>query len=346
MLITTSFTLKPLPPFRLDLTAWVLKRRPFNSIEDWDGQTYRRVLILNGEPTIVTVTQLDNEHQQQQQQQQLAGSPEIRINIYQNGNKNSREVTDSVTAIVKEETITQLKRILGIYIDLTDFYRKVIKSPQPYNEHLVPIVIRFRGMKPPRFPSIFECLINAFACQQVSLTLGIRLLNRLTAKCGLRPAMTNSSSNRPELYLHAFPQPKDILRLEMPEQELRNIGFSTQKVRAILELCQIVDEKRLGLEMLETIENDDEIIRILCNLRGVGRWTAEYVLLRGLGRLHVFPGDDVGAKKNLQKSLQITRPLSYVEVKEIAGKWYPYGGLMYFHLLLEHLLSKGWLNYN
>src|SRR5690348_15275009 len=126
MLITTSFTLKPLPPFRLDLTAWVLKRRPFNSIDDWDGQTYRRVLILNGEPAIVTVTQLDNEHQQQQQQQQLAGSPEIRINVYQNGNKNYREVTDSVTAIVKEETITQLKRIFGIYIDLTDFYRKVI----------------------------------------------------------------------------------------------------------------------------------------------------------------------------------------------------------------------------
>jgi len=47
----------------------------------------------------------------------------------------------------------------------------------------------------------------------------------------------------------------------------------------------------------------------LTSLRGIGRWTAEYVMLRGLGRLHVFPGDDVGARNKLERLLGTRRRL-------------------------------------
>src|SRR5713101_6047817 len=50
MLLQTTFALEPTPPFRLDLTVWALRRRPHNEVDRWDGQTYRRALILNGEP--------------------------------------------------------------------------------------------------------------------------------------------------------------------------------------------------------------------------------------------------------------------------------------------------------
>src|SRR5215472_11323553 len=53
-----TFTLEPAPPFRLDLTAWALRRRPHNAVDRWDGQTYRRVLMLNGKPCEVAVTQI------------------------------------------------------------------------------------------------------------------------------------------------------------------------------------------------------------------------------------------------------------------------------------------------
>jgi DNA-3-methyladenine glycosylase II len=72
----------------------------------------------------------------------------------------------------------------------------------------------------------------------------------------------------------------------------------------------------------------------LCTLRGVGRWTAEYVLLRGLGRLHVFPGDDVGARNNLQRWLGILEPLDYDGVQRVLARWQPFQGLVYLHLLL------------
>ena len=68
------------------------------------------------------------------------------------------------------------------------------------------------------------------------------------------------------------------------------------------ELARSVAEGHLDLEGLATLP-DGEAIDRLCGLRGVGRWTAEYVLLRGLGRTHVFPGDDVGARNNLQRWL-------------------------------------------
>ena len=52
-----AYSLKPVPPFRLDLAVWVLRRRPENLIDRWDGSCYRRVLALGDSPVEVAVTQ-------------------------------------------------------------------------------------------------------------------------------------------------------------------------------------------------------------------------------------------------------------------------------------------------
>src|SRR5690606_35065644 len=106
--------------------------------------------------------------------------------------------------------------------------------------------------------------------------------------------------------------------------------------------AQAVVEGRLNLEAL-TAFPDDEAVQRLCKLRGVGRWSAEYVLLRGLGRTHVFPGDDVGARKNLQRWLPYEKPLDYAGVRRVISQWDGYGGLVYFHLLLDRLGEAGYL---
>lgn len=87
--------------------------------------------------------------------------------------------------------------------------------------------------------------------------------------------------------------------------------------------------------------NNEEAVAALSSLRGVGRWTAEYVLLRGLGRLETFPGDDVGAQRNMQRLLQLTEKPTYEMIKALTAAWSPYAGLIYFHLLLEALEKKG-----
>jgi len=143
---------------------------------------------------------------------------------------------------------------------------------------LGPLAERFRGMKPPRFPSVFEGIVNSIACQQVTLTLGIHLLNRLAE--GHSPVVVWEEGPA-----RAFPRPEDVALLA-PEA-LRELGFSRQKGRAMIELAQISAEGHEELEALAALPDEEAIAR-LCRLRGVGRWSAEYVLLRSLGRTHIF----------------------------------------------------------
>jgi len=139
---------------------------------------------------------------------------------------------------------------------------------------------------------------------------------------------------------HAFPRPEDLVRLG--PDELRQLGFSRQKGRAMIELAQTSAHGHADLEGLAALSDEEAVVR-LCRLRGVGRWTAEYVLLRGLGRLHIFPGDDVGARNNLQRWLQLADPLDYEAVRRTLSRWHPYGGLIYFHLLLDWLAKAGYM---
>ena len=109
------------------------------------------------------------------------------------------------------------------------------------------------------------------------------------------------------------------------------------------DLARAITEEGLDLEGLAELP-DEEAIECPCGLRGVGRWSAEYVLLRGLGRTHVFPGDGVGARKNLQRWLNLVKPLDYAGVHRTVERWRPYGGLVYFHLLLDRLEEAGFLS--
>ena len=126
-------------------------------------------------------------------------------------------------------------------------------------------------------------------------------------------------------------------------ETLRNLGFSRQKAAALIDLARAVTEGRLNLENLESMD-DEGALGKLQELRGVGRWTAEYALLRGLGRFHIFPGDDVGVRNRLQRWLNLRKPLDYEGVRRIMRRWQPYGGLIYFHLLLTGLEEGGYLN--
>ena len=219
-----------------------------------------------------------------------------------------------------------LERLLGLSVDLTEFYRFAARD-----RWLCPLARRFRGMKPPRFGTVFEGVINAIACQQLTLTLGIRLLSRLAEACGTAFGEGNEVA-------HAFPRPVDLA--ELNPADLRRFGFSRQKGRAMIEIARSVAEGHLDLEGLAALPEDEAVNR-LCALRGVGRWTAQYVLLRGLGRTHVFPGDDVGARNNLQRWLHLTKPLDYLGVRRALARWDGYAGLVYFHHLLLDRLRQG-----
>ncbi|NLV82376.1 MAG: DNA-3-methyladenine glycosylase 2 family protein [Synergistaceae bacterium] len=304
MLPTFSFKMKALPPFRLDFTVWTLRRRDCNMIDRWDGETYRRVLVIEGKPMEIAITQPDKSNET--------------LHISVEGAAPTDELKGSLIAVI--ETMLGTKR------DCADFYDTAARSDNLYS-----LANRFKGAKTPRFPTVFEAVANGIACQQLSIEFGITLLNRLSSAVG--KSLTLKSG-----VVHAFPSPEEVISLTM--EELGSMSFSKQKARALLELAKTIIDGETEIENFAEFD-DDEISEMLQKLRGVGRWTAEYVMLRGMGRLNVFPGDDVGAQKSLQNWLNLpTRP-AYDEVVKANRPWQQYAGFVYFHLLLNGLATKG-----
>lgn len=107
--------------------------------------------------------------------------------------------------------------MLGLKTDLTWFY-ECVKT----NKLLHPLVLKFKGVKPPRLPSIFETLVNAIAFQQLSLEAGFSLLNNLTQKFG-NPFEEGEHVN------YAFPEPCKIMKCT--KEELMLLGSASVKVK-------------------------------------------------------------------------------------------------------------------
>jgi DNA-3-methyladenine glycosylase II len=141
--------------------------------------------------------------------------------------------------------------------------------------------------------------------------------------------------------MYAFPRPEDLAHLD--SKDLRPLGYSATKARAIIDVARAIVEGRLDLEGLVQLDNRQCVERLVA-IRGVGRWTAEYVLLRGLGRTAVFPGDDVGARNNLERWLHLRNRLDYERTQKVLHKWEGYGGLVFLHLLLKSLDEAGSLD--
>lgn len=303
--MATEFTLVPVPPFRLDLTVWALRRRPANEVDRWDGETYRRALSVADATVEVAVREAGKPTE-----------PELVVSV----------ATDTRAGDPQEEVAERMTRMLGLDVDLSDFYRRAEGDGV-----LGPLVRRWRGLKPPRFPTVFECLVNAVACQQLTLTVGIVLLNRLARAIG--PVAPGGS--------RAFPRPPDLA--DADPGLLRSLGFSRAKVTYLRELGDRARRGRIAVDALES-QDVGPSRAALEHLHGIGRWSAEYTLLRGLGRLDVFPADDVGARNNLHRLVGLELDADYERVRQAVARWAPYSGLVYFHLLLDRLEEAGSLS--
>ena len=214
--------------------------------------------------------------------------------------------------------------MLGLNIDLTPFYRLA-----QADQKLADLTGRFVGFKPPRLPTIFETMVNGIACQQISLAAGLQLLNRLCGAWGLERGGQ-----------HAFPRPEDLVPARA--EDLRKLGFSGRKGQGILDRARSIAEGTLALEELSGMEDAAAVAR-LRQLPGLGRWTAQYVLLRGLGRLDVYPADDVGSQNKFKRWLSLEERPCYDAIYQILDHWRPYRGLFYFYLLLDQQARQGLL---
>jgi DNA-3-methyladenine glycosylase II len=302
-----TFTLLPRPPFRLDLTVWALRRRAHNIVDRFDEGVWRRVIVIGKMPVAIAATQA-----------RRGSHPEIEVKI---SAARPRAVKTEVAAIVT--------RMLGLDLDLSPFYRLARGAPR-----LRELTDRLRGMKPVRYETVFEAFANAVACQLVSLSAGMHVLNRIAQEYGI-PCEVDSAAPPMRSFASAA-----AIASSNPDA-LRALGLSRQKGEYLIGLARLaLDPNDPDFASIERLADADAVAHVL-KIRGVGRWTAEYVMLRGFGRINIFPGDDVGGRNKLFEWLGTGDEPTYDGVRRMLERWHPYGGLIYLHLIVNAVADAG-----
>jgi len=160
--------------------------------------------------------------------------------------------------------------------------------------------------------------------QQISLAAAYRIRSRLTERFG------DCIGG-----LWAFPSAERLARA--PLEELRAGGLSRRKSEYISGLAKRIAEGSLDFAVLKQMP-DDEARSFIMKQRGFGRWSADYILVRGLGRLDCVPVDDLGVQTTVGKYLGDGGRMAPEEVQEALEPLAPYRGLATFYLLAYYRL--------
>lgn len=210
-----------------------------------------------------------------------------------------------------------LAHLLAFDLDLSPFYAMAREDP-----HLAPIVDRFEGLKPVRYLSLFEALVTAITTQQVNVGFGAAIRGRMTERWGKSLRLGG------EAY-YAFPRPEVLARLK--PRELRRLQFSERKAEYVIGVARAAAEGEIDEETLRRLPLEEAVER-LSALRGVGRWTAEQGLFRGLGRVEAFPAGDLGVQKVVARYCLGRERAEEKRVRRAAARWHPWGGLAMTYL--------------
>ena len=153
-------------------------------------------------------------------------------------------------------------------------------------------------------PNLFETLVDAIVSQQISVKAADAIMARLRAAL-------------PDQLL----TPETLLTLE--HDALRAVGLSTPKARYIRDLTERVTGGLLDLERLP-MQEDEVVIEELTRVKGIGRWTAEMMLIFALGRPDVLPVDDLGFVEGIRSAYGLEERPKPQEVRVRGEIWRPY----------------------
>jgi DNA-3-methyladenine glycosylase II len=123
----------------------------------------------------------------------------------------------------------------------------------------------------------------------------------------------------------------------VPFDELRGCGLTLRKTEYIKDISKLIVEGKLDLEKFKECEDAEKIIKELCKIRGIGLWTAEFVMIRGLNRLESLPADDIGIRRVISHYYCKNRRISSDEARKIAENWGKWKGLAAFYLIIAEM---------
>ncbi len=293
----------PVPPYDFSLSAAIFSHGDPCLRIFMDG-VYRHALDIHGHPMLVEVSSSGT-----------VDNPEIEVMVRPNPGDLA-----GVTSDVKE----LISLMFNIYDDLNLFYQAMEGDPV-----MAGIAEKSRGLKSPTTPTVFEALTDSIIEQQISLKVARTLQSRLIKKTGKKLVLDDG-------VYYCYPEAGALANT--PDAVFRDCGLTVRKGEYIRDISRSIVAGDLDLDRFRHYEDTNEIIREMMKIRGVGKWTAELTIIRGIHKLDAFPADDVGLQRIVSRFYCGGRKISSDEAREIANRWGAWKGLAAFYLdIAEHL---------
>ena len=297
-------TIKPVPPFDFNLSATIFATGD-PQVRTYESGTFWQVLRVDSRLVLVIVTASGTvEH------------PELSVALQSNDELFPGDV-DRV-----EATIASL---FNVPFDLTAFYKDVHADAV-----LAVLTERLSGLKSPTTPTVFDALVDSIIEQQIALTVAHSLERTVIKTFG-------DVLELDETVYYAYPTPQNIAAGTV--EQLRACGLSMRKAEYIHGIATAIAEGELDLERFKTYEDAEMIITALTKLRGIGRWTAELTMLRGMQKLEALPADDLGLRRHIAHYYCNDLKISGAEARKIAENWGRWKGLAAYYVLTADRLG-------
>jgi len=185
-------------------------------------------------------------------------------------------------------------------------YKKAIKHLQKDNTLKKVIINSTKEIKPSLEFDIYHFLLESIVSQQLSVKVADIIFNRVL-----------------DLFEDRYPNPKKLILME--DDILRKAGLSYRKASYLKNVAEFSLNNIMEFEHLQKM-NDDEIIKYLTEIKGVGKWTVQMILMFPMDRPDVFPVDDLGIQNNMKAIYGLTSEKKELklELTSISDGWSPF----------------------
>ena len=208
-----------------------------------------------------------------------------------------------------KESLQVISRIIGIDQNPQEFYKMAALDPL-----LEPLLCRYQGLHIPQSETIFEALILSILGQQISTHVASMLRKELIVNYGEHLKIEG-------FVQYAFPTPETLSRATVAE--LKTHKLSGRKAEYIRQIAMMESEGTIDLESFRSF-SADEATKKLTDLKGVGNWTANWLLVRALSHQDGFPSGDLALQKYMGNLILKRSIMSEKDILNYSEKWSPH----------------------
>lgn len=230
-----------------------------------------------------------------------------------------RSMDDELWGLEIQEEITRyVREWFDLDNDLTSFY-SLSREDAVLNQ----VVNRLYGLRNMGIPDLFEALCWGIIGQQINLAFAYTLKRRFVETFGTRIGSG-------DINCWLFPTPQAIASLSVAD--IAALQMTSKKSEYLIGVAKLIADGKLSKEMLLAADDFKNAERILVAIRGIGPWTANYVLMRCLRYASAFPIDDVGLHNAIKSVLEMPQKPTVAQIRELSSGWKNWESYATFYL--------------